>query len=64
MRSKEPDSLELARSRCREALMHLDPAVRRFLNPQIYPVGLESGLARLRGELARSERCGSGRRSG
>lgn len=64
VRSKEPGSLELARSRCREALMHLDPAVRRFLNPQIYPVGLESGLARLRGELARSERCGSGRRSG
>jgi nicotinate phosphoribosyltransferase len=41
--------------------MRLDPAVRRFLNPQLYPVGLEEGLASLRSELARRERSGSGR---
>ena len=60
-RACENEPLEAAKARCREALMRLDPAHRRFLNPQIYPVGLEPGLARLRGELARRERRGSGR---
>jgi nicotinate phosphoribosyltransferase len=50
----EPESLHVAKARCRDALMHLDPAVRRFLNPQAYPVGLEPGLADLRHELARA----------
>ena len=58
----EPESLEVAKARCREAIMHLDPAVKRFLNPQYYPVGLERGLARLRNELALEEAKGSGRR--
>ena len=60
-RTKDPDSIDVAKERCREALMRLDPAVKRFLNPQLYPVGLEAGLASLRSELARRERCGSGR---
>jgi nicotinate phosphoribosyltransferase len=55
-------SLEASKQRCRDALMHLDPAVRRFLNPQIYPVGMEEGLAKLRVDLAREERLHSGRR--
>ena len=42
--------------------MHLDPSVRRFLTPQIYPVGLERGLAKLRSDLARAELRDSGRR--
>lgn len=50
----EPESILTAKSRCRDAVMHLDPAVRRFLNPQVYPVGLEPGLADLRQELARA----------
>lgn len=50
----EPESIRVAKARCREALMHLDPAFRRFLNPQTYPVGLEPGLADLRQELART----------
>ena len=58
----EPESLDAAKARCREAVMHLDPAVKRFLNPQYYPVGLERGLARLRNELALEEAKGSGRR--
>ncbi len=58
----EPESLEAAKARCREAVMHLDPATKRFLNPQYYPVGLERGLARLRNELALLEAKGSGRR--
>ncbi len=45
-----------ARARCKEAIMHLDPATKRFLNPQIYPVGLERGLADLRQRLASEER--------
>ena len=52
-----------AKRRCRDALMHLDPAVRRFLNPQIYPVGIERGLADLRLRLAREERAGAGQAS-
>ena len=56
-----PEGIEAAKARCREALMRLDPAVKRFLNPQTYPVGLELGLARTRSELARRERRASGR---
>ena len=51
----EPEDIHTAKARCRDAVMHLDPAVRRFLNPQIYPVGLETGLADLRQELAIAE---------
>ena len=48
----ESESIEVARDRCHAALMRLDAAYTRFLNPQIYPVGLERGLANLRHELA------------
>ena len=51
----EAESIQAAKARCRDAVMHLDPAVRRFLNPQTYPVGLEPGLADLRQELAIAE---------
>lgn len=51
----EPEPLEVARTRCRNALMHLDPAIRRYLNPQFYPVGLEPGLAELRSRLTQEE---------
>ena len=59
----EPCSIEAAKARCREATMRLDPATKRFLNPQTYPVGLERGLAQLRHDLAVEEAKGSGRRS-
>ncbi len=59
-RSKEPDTIEQAKARCREAVMRLDPAVRRFLNPQIYPVGLEPGLAK-RGATSRARSAGTRR---
>lgn len=62
VRVKEPDGIGVAKERCREAMMRLDPAVKRFLNPQLYPVGLEPGLARLRSELTRAELKASGRR--
>lgn len=53
-------TLDESKRRCNEALMHLDPAIRRFLNPQTYPVGIEQGLAELRSELAHRERERSG----
>ena len=62
VRVREPEGIEAARERCRESLMHLDPAVKRFLNPQMYPVGLEPGLARLRHDLTRAEKRGSASR--
>ncbi|MBQ6395802.1 MAG: nicotinate phosphoribosyltransferase, partial [Atopobiaceae bacterium] len=54
-------SLEDSKRRCREAIMRLDPAVRRFLNPQTYPVGMEAGLAKMRNDLALEELQSSGR---
>ena len=54
MRCKEPDSLEVARARSLDAQAHLDPAIRRFLNPQVYPVGLEPRLSELTRELVQS----------
>ena len=48
----EPDSIEEAKARCKDALMRLDPATKRFLNPQTYHVGLERGLSELRQRLA------------
>lgn len=61
VRAKEPDTIEEAKWRCKDAVMHLDAAYKRFLNPQVYPVGMEQGLSDLRQELARVERAGSGR---
>ncbi len=51
VRAKEPDSIEEAKARCKDSLMRLGPATRRFLNPQTYPVGLERGLSALRQRL-------------
>ena len=56
VRAKEPDGIEQAKARCKDALMHLDPATKRFLNPQTYPVGLEKGLSNLRQQLAAERR--------
>lgn len=55
----ERPTLAESRRACREALMRLDPAVKRFLNPQLYPVGVEDNLAALRVRLAREERIAS-----
>ena len=48
---REP--LSDARERCEAALDALDPAVKRFLNPQTYLVGMEKGLAETREKLVR-----------
>ncbi len=44
----EPEGLDAARDRARANLATLDPACKRFLNPQVYPVGIEQGLHGLR----------------
>lgn len=49
-------TLEDARRRAQNALMRLDPATKRFLNPEVYPVGVEAGLAQLRASLAAEKR--------
>ncbi len=51
----EPESIEVAKTRCKDALMRLDPATKRFLNPQTYPVGLQRSLSDLRQRLVREE---------
>ncbi len=56
VRAKNPDTIAQAKARCKDALMHLDPATKRFLNPQTYPVGLERGLSVLRQQLAAEAR--------
>lgn len=43
-RVAEPDPLATARTRARLELDTLPPAMRRFLNPHRYPVGLDEGL--------------------
>ncbi|MGE0870944.1 MAG: nicotinate phosphoribosyltransferase [Kofleriaceae bacterium] len=43
-RVREPDTLEAARARASRELAMLSPRTRRFLNPQPYPVGLDSHL--------------------
>lgn len=56
VRAKDPDSIVRAKARCKDALMRLEPATKRFLNPQTYPVGLELGLSDLRQRLAAEKR--------
>ena len=56
-RAGEPNTIEEAKARCKNALMHLDPATKRFLNPQTYSVGLEKGLSDLRQKLAAEARA-------
>ena len=47
------EDLSVARERCAAAIEALDPAYKRFLYPQSYVVGMESGLAHVRDELVR-----------
>lgn len=53
-------SLEAGRDRTKASLASLDPAFKRFLNPEIYPVALSEGLAKTRSALAREEGANSG----
>ncbi len=52
----EPVSLDESRAYAKQSISELDVATRRFLNPQIYSVGVEMGLANLRSKLVRQKR--------
>ncbi len=45
------DDLEDARARCARQLAELPRGVKRFLNPHLYPVGLEPGLMQARTQM-------------
>ena len=47
----EPESLEVIRVRVQSQLAKLHPAIRRFLNPHEYPVGMDIGLHELRDRM-------------
>lgn len=51
-----PEDLAAVRDRSRESLERLDPSCKRFLNPQVYPVGIEQGLSALRREMIAAAR--------
>jgi nicotinate phosphoribosyltransferase len=44
-------SIEESRARAISGVDELDPTIKRFLNPHVYPVGLERGLNDLRTAL-------------
>ena len=52
----EPETLETIRGRAQSQLARLHPAIRRFLNPHEYPVGLDIGLHEFRDKMIRDAR--------
>ena len=54
----QPD-IQAVRARVQEQLISLHPGVKRFVNPQAYPVGLERNLHELKTELIMKLREGS-----
>lgn len=51
VRVGDPEPLDACRARAAENLARLDASCKRFLNPQVYPVGIERGLSELRREM-------------
>ena len=47
----QPETLTRVRERVVEDLAKFHPGIKRFVNPHIYPVGLEESLFRMRSEL-------------
>jgi nicotinate phosphoribosyltransferase len=47
----EPPKIELIRERAQDQLALLHPGIKRFINPHLYPVGLESGFHDLKTKL-------------
>ena len=59
-RVRQAESADCCRQRAQEQLARLDPALKRLTRPRQYPVGLESGLHRLRERMIlESNRHGS-----
>ena len=57
------DGIAASRARGAAALAALSPSCKRFLNPQVYPVGIERSLAELRGRMIAEARQASGGRT-
>jgi len=55
----DPPALPEVRERARDGLAELDERIRRLLNPQVYPVGLEEGLQNERTRLILEARKGA-----
>ena len=51
-------TLAASRAHARQQVAGLDPSIRRFLNPHVYPVGLEEGLHQFRTALVLARRPG------
>ncbi|RZJ86031.1 MAG: hypothetical protein EOO60_13980 [Hymenobacter sp.] len=49
-------TLEESRELARQEVNSLDASIRRFLNPHVYPVGLEQGLHEFRTQLMLAKR--------
>ena len=58
-----PQTLEAARERARDELAKLHPSVKRFVNPHLYPVGLEPRLHERKTELILRARAEVARRA-
>ena len=46
-----PETLEAPKARVLDDLSHLHPGIKRFVNPHVYPVGLEESLFKMRSDL-------------
>jgi nicotinate phosphoribosyltransferase len=57
---REPDSIPVARARAARELAELSPRARRFLNPQPYPVGLDSHVHTRKQQLIAEARARAG----
>ncbi|TGD81582.1 nicotinate phosphoribosyltransferase [Hymenobacter wooponensis] len=55
-RVQELPTLEESRTRAQREVQSLDPSIRRFLNPHVYPVGLEETLNTFRTNLILEKR--------
>lgn len=55
-----PEPLCRARKRAQEGLLNFDESVLRFMNPQVYPAGIESGLFDMRTQMVRKTRESKG----
>ncbi len=59
---RAPDSLEVARARAATELRQLSPRTRRFMNPQPYPVGLDTHVHTRKQQLIAAARGQGGQR--
>jgi nicotinate phosphoribosyltransferase len=53
----ELPTLEESRTKAQREVGALDPSIRRFLNPHVYPVGLEESLNNFRMQLILEKRA-------